>query len=62
RNVEQAAHGTAQVSDNMAGVQNASGSTGRAASSVLNIAHGVAGDAQVLKTLVEKFLESVRAA
>ncbi|MGE5476483.1 MAG: methyl-accepting chemotaxis protein [Bacteroidales bacterium] len=62
RNVEQAAIGTDQVSSNMAGVQQAAETTGTAASSVLNIAHGVAGDAQALRGLVERFLAAVRSA
>ncbi|NFV81365.1 methyl-accepting chemotaxis protein [Magnetospirillum aberrantis] len=62
RNVEQAAIGTDQVSANMTGVQNAAETTGTAAQSVLHIAHGVAGDAQTLRTLVEKFLANVRTA
>jgi methyl-accepting chemotaxis protein len=62
RNVEQAAAGTAQVSGNMAGLQTAAETTGTAARSVLDIAHGVAGDAQALRSLVERFLSAVRAA
>ncbi|MGE5516018.1 MAG: methyl-accepting chemotaxis protein [Bacteroidota bacterium] len=62
RNVEQAAIGTDQVSSNMVGVQQAAETTGTAANSVLNIAHGVAGDAQALRGLVERFLASMRSA
>ncbi len=61
RNVEQAAIGTGEVSNNMAGVQQAAETTGNAAQSVLAIAHGVAGDAQTLRGLVERFLSAVRA-
>jgi hypothetical protein len=46
----------------MAGVQDAAETTGTAARSVLDIAHGVAGDAQALRSLVERFLAAVRAA
>jgi len=62
RNVEQAAQGTQDVSSNIDGVQSAAATTGDAANRVMEIAHGVAGDAQTLKAMVEDFLAGVRAA
>ncbi len=62
RNVQQAAHGTAQVAHNIADVNRGASETGSAASQVLASARSLAREGTHLKTEVEKFLTSVRAA
>jgi methyl-accepting chemotaxis protein len=62
RNVQQAAQGTMQVSSNIADVQRGAGETGSASSQVLSAAQLLSGDSTRLKTEVERFLETVRAA
>jgi len=62
RNVQQAAQGTMQVSSNVADVQRGAGETGSASSQVLSAAQMLSGDSNRLKTEVEKFLATVRAA
>jgi methyl-accepting chemotaxis protein len=62
RNVQQAAQGTMQVSSNIADVQRGAGETGSASSQVLSAAQMLSGDSTRLKTEVERFLETVRAA
>ena len=61
-NVHQAAEGTRQVSGNVAAAQRATTETGSAAGTVLTAAGSLSRDAAELRTEVERFLESVRAA
>src|SRR6266700_2878671 len=62
RNVQQAAHGTQQVSSNITNVQRGAGETGTASSQVVTAAKALSGDSHRLKSEVGKFLNSVRAA
>jgi methyl-accepting chemotaxis protein len=62
RNVQQAAHGTQQVSANIADVQHSAGLTGSASSQVLTAAKSLSGESSRLKREVGQFLASVRAA
>jgi len=62
RNVQQAAHGTMQVSSNITDVQRGASETGSASSQVLSAARSLSGDSNRLKLEVGKFLNSVRAA
>jgi aerotaxis receptor len=62
RNVQQAAQGTMQVSSNITDVQRGSSETGSASSQVLSAAQALARDSKRLKTEVENFLNTVRAA
>ncbi len=62
RNVQQAAHGTLQVSSNITDVQRGASETGSASSQVLSAAQSLSGDSNRLKVEVGKFLNSVRAA
>jgi methyl-accepting chemotaxis protein len=60
RNVEQAAAGTNEVSANIAGVTQAAGETGQAATEVLSGADTLAGQAGDLRQQVASFLGEVR--
>ena len=60
--VSQAAAGTNEVSSNIVGVTQASGEVGAASTQVLNSASELSKQAERLKTDVEAFLDSVRAA
>jgi len=62
RNVQQAARGTHDVSTNITDVQRGAGDTGSASSQVLSSAQSLSRDSNRLKTEVEKFLRTVRAA
>ena len=62
RNVQQAAHGTQQVSSNIADVQQGASATGTASSQVLAAAKSLSGESSRLKREVGQFLRSVRAA
>jgi methyl-accepting chemotaxis protein len=62
RSVQQAAHGTQQVSANIADVQRGASETGSASSQVLTAAKSLSGESSRLKREVGKFLSSVRAA
>ncbi|MDU6828687.1 MAG: HAMP domain-containing methyl-accepting chemotaxis protein [Bradyrhizobium sp.] len=62
RNVQQAAHGTQQVSANITDVQRGASATGQASAQVLNAAQSLAGESSRLKREVTRFLGSVRAA
>ena len=62
RNVQQAAQGTRQVSDNITDVQRGASETGTASSHVLSAAQSLSLDSNRLKAEVGKFLNSVRAA
>jgi methyl-accepting chemotaxis protein len=61
-NATQAAAGNQEVSTNVAGVSEAASETGAAASQVLSSAKELTAQADVLKTTVDQFLETVRAA
>src|SRR5690606_8403400 len=62
RNVQQAAAGTQEVSSNIAGVTQAAGDTGSAASQMLAASGELARQGDVLSDEVGKFLQAVRAA
>lgn len=62
RNVHQAAEGTTQVAENITEVNRGAGETGSASSQVLSSAQSLAGESARLKTEVQKFLATVRAA
>jgi len=62
RNVQQAAKGTREVSGNIAGVTQAAGEAGNAATMVEEAAAGLAMQSQTLSAEVERFLARVRAA
>ena len=62
RNVQQAAHGTHQVSSNITDVQRGATETGSASPQVLSAARSLSGNSTRLKAEVSKFLSSVRAA
>ncbi|MFD1627175.1 methyl-accepting chemotaxis protein [Azospirillum griseum] len=61
-NVNQAARGTELVSSNIVGVMQAATATGAAASQVLGTASGLSRDADRLKSEVNRFIATVRAA
>jgi methyl-accepting chemotaxis protein len=61
-NATQAAAGNQEVSSNVAGVSEAASETGAAATQVLSSAKELTAQAGVLKTSVDRFLETVRAA
>ena len=60
--MQQAAHGTQQVSANITDVQRGAGETGSASAQVLSSAQSLSADSNRLKLEVGKFLDSVRAA
>jgi methyl-accepting chemotaxis protein len=62
RNVQQAAHGTKAVSANIIDVQQGASQTGTASSQVLTAAQSLSSENVRLKSEVEKFLNTVRAA
>ena len=62
RNVQQAAHGTAQVAANITDVNRGASETGSASAQVLGSAQSLARDSGSLKTEVERFVNMVRAA
>jgi methyl-accepting chemotaxis protein len=62
RNVQQAASGTAQVANNIAAVSDGAAKTGTASADVLTAAQALSEQSKRLKTEVEKFLSTVRAA
>jgi methyl-accepting chemotaxis protein len=62
RNVQQAAHGTKEVSANIVDVQQGASQTGTASSQVLSAAKSLSSENVRLKSEVEKFLNTVRAA
>jgi methyl-accepting chemotaxis protein len=62
RNVQRAAQGTMQVSNNIADVQRGVGEAGSASSQVLSAAQSLSGESNRLKLEVGRFLNSVRAA
>ncbi len=62
RNVEQAAAGTAQVTSNIVGVTQAAGEAGQAATQVLDAARSLGTQSSLLRTEVDKFVATIRAA
>jgi len=62
RNTEQAASGTDQVTSNIGQVTEAAGETGESASQVLQAAGELSQQAELMRTEVGKFVESIRAA
>jgi methyl-accepting chemotaxis protein len=62
RSVEHAARGTAEVATNIGDVSKAAGATGTAASQVLQSAESLANQSVSLKSAVDQFLSTVRAA
>jgi methyl-accepting chemotaxis protein len=62
RNVQQAAHGTTQVSANITDVQRGAGEADSASQQVLSAAQSLSGESSRLKLEVGKFLNSVRTA
>ena len=62
RNVAQAAHGTTQVATNITDVNRGASETGSASSQVLSSAQALARESGALKSEVEKFVATVRAA
>ncbi|HEX2115367.1 MAG TPA: HAMP domain-containing methyl-accepting chemotaxis protein [Alphaproteobacteria bacterium] len=62
RNVQQAAKGTSEVSGNITGVTQAAGETGAAATQVLGASSELAQQSEVLRSQVDRFLATVRAA
>jgi methyl-accepting chemotaxis protein len=62
RNVQQAAQGTNQVSSNIAAVNRETGKTGSAAGQVLSSAEQLSSQAATLRSDVDRFLASIRAA
>jgi len=61
-NVAQAASGTREVNENIVGVAKASNEIGASASKLLEAATGLSSQSERLKSEVDSFLESVRAA
>ncbi|RCK45383.1 methyl-accepting chemotaxis protein [Thalassospira profundimaris] len=62
RNVQEASVGTSDVTTNIVSVNEAAGSTGVAAEQVLGAAGELSKESEILRTKVEQFLNSVRAA
>ena len=62
RNVQQAAKGTAEVADNISAVNRGATETGTASAQMLASARALAAESSHLKTELEKFLATVRAA
>jgi len=62
RNVRQAAEGTQQVSSNIVEVQRGSGETGSASTQVFSSAQSLSAESSRLKSEVDRFLATVRAA
>jgi methyl-accepting chemotaxis protein len=62
RNIQQAAQGTQDVTDNIEGVTHAAEETGSAASEMLDASTNLGLQSDELETQVSKFLNIVRAA
>ena len=62
RNVQQAAMGTTQVASNITDVNHGAAETGSASTQVLASAQSLSSESNHLKSEVEKFLHTVRAA
>jgi methyl-accepting chemotaxis protein len=62
RNIQQAAAGTQNVSDNIVGVSNAANQSGETASDVLESSGGPAAESEALSNEVGRFLARIKAA
>jgi methyl-accepting chemotaxis protein len=62
RNIQQAASGTQNVSNNIVGVSNAANQTGETASDVLQSSDGLAAESEALSNEVGRFLQRIKAA
>jgi methyl-accepting chemotaxis protein len=62
RNVQQAARGTTEVASNIVDVNRGASETGAASNQVLSSARSLSGESNRLKTEVDRFLATVRAA
>jgi methyl-accepting chemotaxis protein len=62
RNIQQAASGTQNVSNNIVGVSNAANQTGETASDVLESSDGLAAESEALSNEVGRFLARIKAA
>ncbi|QIP04545.2 globin-coupled sensor protein [Bradyrhizobium symbiodeficiens] len=62
RNVQEAAHGTHDVSSNIGGVNHAAGETGVTASELLTASKDLSGQTDALRSEVEDFFAAIRAA
>jgi methyl-accepting chemotaxis protein len=62
RNIQQAASGTQNVSNNIVGVSNAANETGETASDVLESSDGLAAESEALSNEVGRFLARIKAA
>ena len=62
RNIQQAASGTQNVSNNIVGVSNAANQTGETASDVLQSSDGLAAELEALSNEVGRFLARIKAA
>ena len=62
RNIQQAATGTQNVSDNIVGVSTAANQSGETASDVLKSSDGLAAESQALSNEVGRFLARIKAA
>jgi methyl-accepting chemotaxis protein len=62
RNIQHAAGGTSEVSSNIIGVTNATTEAGAAANEVLNASGALSREAEVLRSEIDVFLSSIRAA
>ena len=62
RNVSQAASGTQEVSTNISGVRDIAAEAGQASAHVLSAAQDLSNQSEMLRSEVEKFLQSIRSA
>jgi methyl-accepting chemotaxis protein len=62
RNIQQAASGTQNVSNNIVGVSSAANETGETASDVLQSSDGLAAESEALSNEVGRFLARIKAA
>ena len=62
RNVQQAALGTTEISSNVTGVRRAAGDTGAAAHQVLQASSELSQQSELMRSQVENFLTSIKAA
>jgi methyl-accepting chemotaxis protein len=62
RNIQHAAGGTSEVSSNIVGVSNATAEAGAAANQVLDASGALSREAEVLRSEIDVFLSSIRAA
>lgn len=61
-NIQHAADGTSEVSSNIAGVSQASAEAGLGANAVLDSSSALRGEAETLRTEIDRFLSNIRAA